>query len=207
MEKTIEIPFGAKDSELKGWEYTIPEGMEAEIKDGKIIVKQKESEDERIRKHIIDIIKDNAKSKCIPCDAEIAYLEKLKKFQFGYPGIYFYDGEFLHFQGNPAMEKKQKEQNPEEWNDDDEICAHLILRELEKVKKDSPEYSKHFARLIDWFTCRFKSLRPQSHQTVEDKSISEEILGYFNEKKDYRSRWYVWVKYASRNPPRQLQKM
>ena len=31
MEKTIEIPFGAKDSELKGWEYTIPEDMEAEI--------------------------------------------------------------------------------------------------------------------------------------------------------------------------------
>lgn len=39
--KEIEIPFGAKDSELKGWEYTIPEGMEAEIKDGKIVVKEK----------------------------------------------------------------------------------------------------------------------------------------------------------------------
>lgn len=42
--KEIEIPFGAKDSELKGWEYTIPEGMEAEIKDGKIIVKEKKPE-------------------------------------------------------------------------------------------------------------------------------------------------------------------
>jgi len=39
----------------------------------------KESEDERIRKHIIDIIRDNAKSKRIPCDAEIAYLKKLKE--------------------------------------------------------------------------------------------------------------------------------
>lgn len=39
--KEIEIPFGAKDSELKGWEYTIPEGMEAEIKDGKIVVREK----------------------------------------------------------------------------------------------------------------------------------------------------------------------
>ena len=38
----VEIPFGAKDSELKGWEYTIPEGMEARIKDGKIIVRVKE---------------------------------------------------------------------------------------------------------------------------------------------------------------------
>ena len=53
MEKAIEIPFGAKDSELKGWEYTIPKGMEAEIKDGKIIVKQKESEDERIRSLLV----------------------------------------------------------------------------------------------------------------------------------------------------------
>ena len=42
--KEIEIPFGAKDSELKGWEYTIPEGMEAEIKDGKIVVREKEPE-------------------------------------------------------------------------------------------------------------------------------------------------------------------
>ena len=49
MAKDIEIPFGANDSELKGWEYTIPEGMEAAIKDGKVIVKEKESEDERIR--------------------------------------------------------------------------------------------------------------------------------------------------------------
>lgn len=40
----IEIPFGAKDSELKGWEYTIPEGMEAEIKDGKIVVREKKPE-------------------------------------------------------------------------------------------------------------------------------------------------------------------
>ena len=53
MEKTIEIPFGAKDSELKGWEYTIPENMEAEIKGGKIIVREKENEDEKIRKQII----------------------------------------------------------------------------------------------------------------------------------------------------------
>ena len=80
MEKEIEIPFGAKDSELKGWEYTIPENMEAEIKDGKIIVREKEYEDERIRKWLIDyfagvneeiVAKDRAKI--------IAYLERQKE--------------------------------------------------------------------------------------------------------------------------------
>ena len=40
--KEIEIPFGAKDSELWGWEYTIPNGMEATIVDNKIVVKKKE---------------------------------------------------------------------------------------------------------------------------------------------------------------------
>jgi hypothetical protein len=39
--KEIEIPFGAKDSELCGWEYTIPDGMEATIVDNKIVVKKK----------------------------------------------------------------------------------------------------------------------------------------------------------------------
>ena len=48
----IEIPFGAKDSELYEFKYTIPEGYEARIEDGKVIVQKKESEDERIRKFI-----------------------------------------------------------------------------------------------------------------------------------------------------------
>lgn len=52
--KGIEIPFGAKDSELCGWEYTIPEGMEAVVKDGKVIVRRKESEEERIRKAALE---------------------------------------------------------------------------------------------------------------------------------------------------------
>lgn len=39
--KRADMPFNAKDYELKGWEYTIPEGMEAEIKDGKIVVREK----------------------------------------------------------------------------------------------------------------------------------------------------------------------
>ena len=49
--KYTQIPFGVKkDAELKGWEYTIPEGMEAIIKDGKVIVRVKENEDDKMRK-------------------------------------------------------------------------------------------------------------------------------------------------------------
>lgn len=79
MKKTIEIPFGAKDSELKGWEYTIPENMEAEIKDGKIIVKQKESEDERIRKQLIGFLSGRYALCNINTKDAIAYLERQKE--------------------------------------------------------------------------------------------------------------------------------
>lgn len=52
-ENGIEIPFGAKDSELVEASYYIPEGMEAVIQGNKVIIKRKESEDERIRKEIV----------------------------------------------------------------------------------------------------------------------------------------------------------
>lgn len=58
MKEFIEIPFGAKDSELCGWEYTIPEGFVASIENGKIIVKKEESEDERIRKELVFYLGD-----------------------------------------------------------------------------------------------------------------------------------------------------
>ena len=54
----IEIPFGAKDSELMGFEYNISEGYEAEIKDGKVIIRKVDSEDEKIRKWLINKINE-----------------------------------------------------------------------------------------------------------------------------------------------------
>jgi len=53
MSKDIEIPFGAKNSELVEATYFIPDGMEAIIEGDKVIIRRKESEDERIRKRFI----------------------------------------------------------------------------------------------------------------------------------------------------------
>lgn len=76
----IEIPFGAKDSELKGWEYTIPEGMEAVIENGKVIVREKESQDEKIRKEIKQFILDTLGEISID-DKENAWLVWLEKYK------------------------------------------------------------------------------------------------------------------------------
>ena len=58
----IDIPFGAKDSELIGATYFIPKGFHAEIEDDKVIFKKGEQksvwseEDERIRGAICDTL-------------------------------------------------------------------------------------------------------------------------------------------------------
>lgn len=83
MEKEfIEIPLGAKDSELCGWEYNIPEGFVASIENGKIIVKKEESEDEKIRKAIINYFKCQSRDEPSRKDTHnkwIAWLEKQGK--------------------------------------------------------------------------------------------------------------------------------
>lgn len=84
MDKEIEIPFGAFDSELGGFEYTIPDGYEAEIKDGKVIVKMAENEDEKIRAALIKLVKKAGEgyenvSEGVSIQKAIAWLEKQGK--------------------------------------------------------------------------------------------------------------------------------
>ena len=55
-EKKIEIPFGAFDSELIHQEINIPNGFNAVIEGNKIILTRAESEDERIRKALIEYL-------------------------------------------------------------------------------------------------------------------------------------------------------
>jgi hypothetical protein len=57
--KKIDIPFGTFDSELYYQEINIPDGFEATIEDNKIILKRKESEDERVRKALIHLVNSN----------------------------------------------------------------------------------------------------------------------------------------------------
>ena len=111
-DKSFETPFGAYDSELCGFEYTIPEGFIAEIKDGKVIVKRQESEDERIRKAFIKHLttyKENYGGKKwydIEVDTALAYIEKQKVLTENGDGLYYYhkDGSFT-FMSRPAMEE------------------------------------------------------------------------------------------------------
>ena len=104
----IEIPFGAKDSELVGFEYTIPEGYKAEIKDGKVIVRKAENKDEKIRKWIISYLENRSMNTSITdekknCLSAISWLEK------------------------------QGEQKPAEWSKEDEEELKIIYAALEEA--------------------------------------------------------------------------
>ena len=79
--KNIEIPFGASDSEPYYEEIIIPDGLEAIMEDGKIILRKKETEDDKIIRAIIAHIKD---LRCydiyygVTPDEMVAWLEKQK---------------------------------------------------------------------------------------------------------------------------------
>ena len=84
-EVKTEIPFGANDSELCECEYTIPEGYKAEIKDGKVIVRKVESEDEKIVKSLkkcFEWLRDEARWTDVygsSFESIFAYIEKKGK--------------------------------------------------------------------------------------------------------------------------------
>lgn len=61
--------------------YNIPQGHEAMIEGDKVIIRPKESEDERVRKAIIELIKQSSNILCPQTqDKMLAYLEKQKEF-------------------------------------------------------------------------------------------------------------------------------
>lgn len=140
----IEIPLGAKDSELYKFEYTIPEGYEAEIKDGKVIIKKKESEDEKIRKAIIRLLQDGGYME--PQDKEKAF----------------------------AWLEKQKEQKPAEWSEEDNekikrlrsIVNDCAFRN-DALDVNGDYCEGDYEELDNWLT----SLRPRPHWKPSEEQM------------------------------------
>jgi len=197
MEKTIEIPFGAKDSELKDWEYTIPENMEAEIKDGKIIVREKENEDEKIRKQIIGFFSGRYALCNINTKEAIAYLERQKEQKpLSIEKTELNSIAFLEQMGytcipprkeqKPASGNSEKPNNHAEWSEDDKRKINRIYEILGHAADDKGFlaskriiWDKEAIELQDFL----KSLRPQPNwkpseeqMKVLNKVINGEVL-------------------------------
>lgn len=180
--KSIEIPFGAKDSELKGWEYTIPEGYEARIDGNKVIIEPKESEDERIRKVLIRGIES-------VCKEEEVFTEGFTRKQIV---------AWLEKQGSQNLANSAKTCNVEwnpAWSEEDEnmlACCEIAIDFFKNLGKNSsghphPNYFDldkkiYPERVIDWL----KSLKerytwkPSDEQmrVLEDVKMRMSLDGY-----------------------------
>lgn len=132
-------------NEIKSWDFLKGKEIEAIHT---LIPELRESEDERIRKELVDYFASykignvTTKLNGVRIDDILNYLEKQKEPPFvkdvmlGYPGLYFYDGERMHFQGSPAMEEKQKEPHYTKRNAlFDECVKNCDPKTVEEVNK------------------------------------------------------------------------
>lgn len=187
-------------------------------------LRESEDEDERTRKRLIEFISDIKrisesgrrswavrKDDVEMCDAFLSYLEKQKELPFvkdvmlGYPGLYFYDGERMHFRG-PAMEEKQKEQKElplmdgnadlyfDEWNQQKQNptkrqCfeegmryAQRLQKEQKPVDPSDDELQRHQDELYNFKVFAAKQAKEHHISFVHDfewNNFCAEILSYF----------------------------
>ena len=150
----------------KRYEYEIPEGYEARIEGGKVVIELKESEDERIRQIILRCCYDwdKGRSSCVAIEdvpAIRAYLERLKEQKPVISDEAIRDG-VVHFgitqyQIDNWLKKHINviEQQPAEWSEED----RRILKGIIGLIDHDQHYGVSNKEMIDWL----KSLRPQPH--------------------------------------------
>jgi len=189
------------------------------VKDGKLYlahvyvdsIKVCDSEDERIRKELLDAVD---KARVFDIDKDVAdrwtaWLEKQKeqkqeikivipKFRVGdivikstkekwenpwkithiredgynIESVDTYGGGFIGFSFEGEYELVEQ---PAEWSGEDESVVNLILKELEQDKKNQPDYSRHFTRLISWLKFLPKRFNFSSKQEWDENIIRKAI--------------------------------
>lgn len=98
----------------------------------------KESEDERIRKHLLTHFKNKTKETwcCMPVKDIVAYLEK---------------------------QKSTNSEKPKEWSEEDEKHKEAIIESIRLVMMEcaDSESIEKYEKDIDWLENRFKFFRPR----------------------------------------------
>ena len=145
----------------------------------------KESEDERIRKAMLQHFKNKTKEKwCnIPVKDIISWFEKQdhdgKKWitpaELNRLETLRYEAGFDD--GVRSEMKKQKEQKPAEWSEEDEKHRQWILECLADGKRKVPEFAEQYQAAFDWF----KSLRPSWKPSEEQIEALERCVEYLEE--------------------------
>lgn len=171
-------------------EIEIPEGYTARIEGNKVILEPKESEDERVRKWLIEMVEEIRKAN--PTNAEhngncseaIAYLEKQEHIATEAYNKGFADGTVAERESEEL--EKQKEQPKQEWSEENEPSREMILAiwELGNAWKccchptefTQLEYiQKHWKEST--YYDKLKSLRPQPHWKPSEEQMR--VMEYY----------------------------
>ena len=199
MDYEIEIPFGAFDSELMHQEIFIPEGFEATIDGNKIILKKKESEDERIRKELLNhcIKAANGETMVVSTDDYYRWSKWLEKQGTSYTkkdvdnayveGMAFAKDE-LEKQGEQKSvgeeivealrteyEKGRADafaQMQTEWSEEDKDFMYDTLSNLTELKDRYGEGYGNVGKCIDWLKSLKERVQPKNHWKPSDDDIN-----------------------------------
>lgn len=138
----VEIPFGAKDSELQEVTYYIPKGFHAEIEDDKVVIKKGDNpawseEDEKIYQSIMDdTVQENQLD-----DKQILWLKFLK----------------------------DRVQPVQEWNGGDAAHLHSIITHLQDFIESHPNTTG--ADIQGENVAWLKSLKPQGRWKPTEEQL------------------------------------
>lgn len=202
--KDIEIPFGAYDSELGGFEYTIPEGYKAEIKDGKVVVKKTESEDEKMMRKFLALIewsKSYAASGITTDEAKemLAWLEKqdehanfCNKIQVGDKVTRNEDGVLVNLSQLNRVAKKDEKQGKNNMGISETTKQKLEDNLNKALEKETPEslnkfIDEHGSQILanPAKTCKDEQKPAEWHR--EDEQNLNACLGYIPD--EFLRRW------------------
>ena len=138
---------------------------------GYIFPELAESEDERIRKHLIKHFSNKSKEEWngMPIKDILAWLEKQKEQMLTSFNEPYNPDDYEVIMGENTTSLKQKEQKPAEWSEEDEKdMAHII-----QILDDCYAYGKHDLSKTDHenLVNKLKSLRP-SWKPSEEQDYS-----------------------------------
>jgi hypothetical protein len=108
IENEIEIPYGAKDSELQEDTYYIPKGFHAEIDDDKVVIKKGEKPTEWSEKHIADVFEKVGLAKIVREQSNDALTIALQDAMI-------------------ELSKVTLQPKPTAWSEEDEYCRHQLI--------------------------------------------------------------------------------
>ena len=153
-------------------EIEIPHGYKARIEGNKVILEPKESDDEKIREEMMIAL-----TNCLD--------ELIENHGWNY--VYVNNKNIPINEVKKWLEKQQEQKPIKVYDNMDDLIADAMIDEINK--SDMRDNEKH--NRIYWIN---KHRQNPTEWSEDDEWKINELLKYLEEKGDYRSTWYSWLK-------------